>query len=130
MNRKAFPSGGAGMVGTAPGYLTFLEALRTGGGKMLQPKTAAAMTSHQIGDLQTMPMSGGKWGFGFGVGVLLEADPTSGMGAGTWQWGGIYGTSFWVDPAAKLSVVVLTNTTMAGAFGDFPDAMRRAVYAK
>jgi CubicO group peptidase (beta-lactamase class C family) len=40
----AFASGGAGMIGTAQDYLRFLEAIRTGGGGVLRPQTAAAMT--------------------------------------------------------------------------------------
>ncbi|WP_437867489.1 hypothetical protein [Sorangium sp. So ce363] len=39
-----------------------------------------------------------------------------------------YGNHFWVDPSAKLTVVVLTNTAFAGMLGEFPDAVRRAVY--
>jgi CubicO group peptidase (beta-lactamase class C family) len=33
-----------------------------------------------------------------------------------------------VDPVARLSVVALTNTAVAGMTGDFPDAVIRAVY--
>ncbi|WP_437692927.1 serine hydrolase [Sorangium sp. So ce176] len=45
----------------------------------------------------------------------------------TWQWSGAYGHHFWVDPGAKLTVVVLTNTAFAGMVGELPDAVRRAV---
>lgn len=44
------------------------------------------------------------------------------------QWMGAYGHHFWVDPSAKLTVVVLTNTAFAGMVGEFPDTVRRAVY--
>jgi hypothetical protein len=37
----------------------------------------------------------------------------------------VYGNSFWVDPAARLSVVALTNTAVAGTTGDFPDSIIR-----
>jgi hypothetical protein len=37
-------------------------------------------------------------------------------------------TNFWVDPAAGISVVALPNTAVAGMTGDFPMALRRAVY--
>ena len=40
-----------------------------------------------------------------------------------------YGTNFWVDPVAGLSVVALTNTAVAGMTGSFPMALRDAVYA-
>ncbi|AKT43602.1 serine hydrolase [Chondromyces crocatus] len=125
---RSYPSGGASMVGTADAYVTFLEALRTGGGKILRPATAAAMTSNQIGSLE-VEQEGGRWGFGYGFAVLKQAEG-GGMpsGAGTVQWGGVYGNHFWVDPAASLTVVVLTNTALAGMAGPFPASIRHAVY--
>jgi hypothetical protein len=41
----------------------------------------------------------------------------------------VYGHSWFVDPALKLSVVAFTNTTLAGLFGAFPTSVRDAVYA-
>ncbi|XYH96306.1 serine hydrolase domain-containing protein [Sorangium sp. So ce1128] len=128
LDPRSYPSGGGGMVGTADDYLKLLEALRTGGGKILRPATAAAMTSNQIGDIEVQ-QPGGKWGFGFGFAVLKAPEPGKMPSApGTWEWGGAYGNHFWVDPSAKLTVVVLTNTAFAGMTGEFPDAVRRAVY--
>ncbi|WP_437915054.1 serine hydrolase domain-containing protein [Sorangium sp. So ce302] len=128
LDPRSYPSGGAGMVGTADDYVRFLEVLRTGGGKILRPETAAAMTSNQTGQLKVQ-QAGGTWGFGFGAAVLTAPDPsTMPSAAGTWQWMGAYGNHFWVDPSAKLTVVVLTNTAFAGMVGEFPDAVRRAVY--
>ncbi|WP_437737467.1 serine hydrolase domain-containing protein [Sorangium sp. So ce1335] len=128
LDPRSYPSGGAGMVGTAADYVRFLEALRTGGGKILRPETAAAMTSNQIGKLR-VPLLGEAWGFGFGVAVLTEPEQGAAPSAvGTWQWSGAYGHHFWVDPGAKLTVVVLTNTAFAGMVGEFPDAIRRAVH--
>lgn len=127
-DKQAFPSGGAGMTGTARDYLILLEALRKGGGPVLQQETVRTLTSNAIGEL-AVPLAGP--GFGWGLGVAVLKDPGvahSPSAAGTWQWGGVYGTHFWVDPSAKLSVVVLTNTAVAGTVGDFPDAVRKAVY--
>lgn len=108
---KSFPSGGAGMAGTAADYLKFLEAIRTGGAPILKPETVQAMTTNQLpASVNLGP------GFGFGLGVGVAFDPVaakSKLGAGSWSWAGIYGTQFWVDPVARLSVVVMTNT--AGA---------------
>jgi CubicO group peptidase (beta-lactamase class C family) len=44
-------------------------------------------------------------------------------------WGGVYGTHFWVDPKEKLSMVVLTNTAIAGMIGEFPSQLQKAAYA-
>ncbi|OYD60637.1 UNVERIFIED_ORG: CubicO group peptidase (beta-lactamase class C family) [Burkholderia sp. CF145] len=124
----AFPSGGVGMVGTAEDYLRFAEALRSGGAGVIRPDTVSAMTSNAIGDLAA---DAAGPGFGWGLGVAVLRDPVaakSSLSAGAWNWSGVYGTNFWVDPAAGISVVALTNTAVAGMTGDFPMALRRAVY--
>ena len=64
--------------------------------------------------------------FGFGVGVTADpAAAKSPRGKDTFGWAGVYGTGFWVDPQARLSVVVLTNVA-----GDTPfdGDLERAVY--
>jgi CubicO group peptidase (beta-lactamase class C family) len=105
---KSYPSGGAGLVATARDYLRFLEALRTGGGGVLSPTMTRAMVDNQIGEL---PFGKGLR-YGYGVRVLVDpAAKPSRRGRGSFAWGGVYGTGFWVDPEAKLAVVVLTNTT-------------------
>jgi CubicO group peptidase (beta-lactamase class C family) len=119
---KAFPAGGVGMVGTAKDYLRFIEAIRTGGGGVIRPE----MTRNAIGALSSGP------GFGWGLGVQILNDPAAArlpLNAGAWNWAGVYGTHFWVDPAIGLSVVMLTNTAVAGMTGEFPLALRRAVYS-
>jgi CubicO group peptidase (beta-lactamase class C family) len=47
---------------------------------------------------------------------------------GTWQWGGAYGHSWFVDPKEKLTVVLLTNTAFEGVTGQLPRDIRDAVY--
>ena len=70
------------------------------------------------------------WGFGFGAAVLRDpAAAGTPQAPGTWSWGGVYGHNWYVDPARRLSVVVLTNTAVAGMTGAFPEALRAAVYA-
>lgn len=125
---SAFPSGGVGMVGTAIDYLRFAEAMRAGGGGILRPETAATMTTNAIGDL---PVTAAGPGYGWGLGVAVLKNPAaanSPANVGTWHWSGVYGTTFWVDPVAKISVIALTNTAVAGMAGDFPMALRHAVY--
>jgi CubicO group peptidase (beta-lactamase class C family) len=124
---EAYPSGGAGMVGTASDYLLFLEALRTGGGPLLRPSSVAAMMIDAVPG-QDLVSYGPGWGFGLGVALLREPSAAGvGLHKGSWSWGGVYGTNFWVDPASGLSVVCLTNTTLAGAFGEFPLGVINAV---
>jgi len=117
----SFPSGGAGLAGTARDYLRFCETLRTGGGRVLKPATVQAMTTNEL-PAGLMVDAGVGFGFGFGI-VLDPAAAKSSQGTGTYTWAGIYGTSFWVDPAAKLTVVILTNAT-AGP----PQELEHAIY--
>ena len=121
----SFPSGGAGLASTARDYLRFLEALRTGGAPILSPETARSLSENQIGDL-VVPLlgPGSRFGFGFGVTVDPAAAKTP-KGRGSFGWSGIYGTGFWIDPQARLSVVVLTNVA-----GDTPfeQAFEQAIY--
>lgn len=86
-NPASFPSGGAGMNGTAKDYLAFLEALRTGGGKILKPESVRMLTTNQIGDLRVTIEANPGWGFSLGFAILR--DPTAAKSphsAGSWQW--------------------------------------------
>lgn len=125
-NEKSFASGGTGMVGSAPDILAFLECIRRGGAPILPQKSAAAMMENQIGSL-TGFMPG--WGFGFGGAVLLDpAAAQTPQPRGSWMWGGVYGHSWFVDPVARLTVVLLTNTALEGMVGRLTFDVRKAVY--
>lgn len=126
-DRTSFPSGGAGMVGTADDYARFLEALRLGGGPVLKAPTAQQITTHQIGVLT--PTNLPAWGFGYGAIVLKDKMlAKSPQAAGTWTFNSAYGLSFFVDPERKLTVIAFTNTALEGGFGAFPIEIRDAVY--
>jgi CubicO group peptidase (beta-lactamase class C family) len=69
------------------------------------------------------------WGFGYGWAVLDDPRRAgSPQAAGTIQWGGAYGHSWFVDPKNRLTVVVFTNTAFEGMSGKFPIEIRNAVY--
>jgi len=127
---QAYPSGGAGMSGTARDYVLFLEAIRRDGRGILKRSTARSMTENQIGGLRP-GMLGDGWAFGYGAAVVL--DPVAGAfpgNKGAWRWGGVYGSCFFVDKTAGLSVVVLTNTTPEGMSGTFAEDVIKAVYGR
>lgn len=106
---KSFPSGGAGLAGTARDYLRFAEALRTGGAPILKPETVRAASTDQLGKITAEAIGpGSRFGFGFGVLVDPAAEKSS-RGQGSYGWPGAYGTIFWIDPVAQMSVVILTN---------------------
>jgi CubicO group peptidase (beta-lactamase class C family) len=123
---RSYASGGAGMSGTAPDFLRFLDALRKGGAPVLSPSLIAQLCTIKPGDFDVL-LPGWKWPLGWSV---LEDPSKTGtpQSPGTWRWGGVYGNSWFVDPARDLSVVIMTNTAVAGMTGAFPDAIRDAIY--
>ncbi|MDY0918664.1 serine hydrolase domain-containing protein [Pseudomonas viridiflava] len=126
---QGYESGGAGMLGIAEDYLKLLECLRLGGAPLLNSVSTAALLSNAIGKV-TLKGRGAGWTFGLGPVIL--ADPLAAgqrQGAGTWSWCGVYGSHYWVDPVSEISLVVLTNTAVAGAWGRFADALVEAVYS-
>ena len=124
---RAFASGGGGMLGNADDYLALLESVRTARG-LLQPTTIAAMQQDQVG--QQAQTQGPGWGFGYGWAVLVDPSAANTpQSPGTLQWGGAYGHNWFVDPARKLSVVLLTNTAFEGMSGPLVAQVRDAVYA-
>ncbi len=128
LDPQAFPSGGAGMVGSAQDFMCFLEAVRSGSGGMLKPETAAMMPRCQTGAMVTDPANPG-WSFGYGGAVVTDpAAAKTPQSAGTWYWGGAYGNSWFVDMERELSVVLLTNTAYEGMNGRITIDVRDAVY--
>lgn len=126
-NTKAFQSGGAGMVGTANDLMVFFETLRVGGGDILRPETVALATRNQIGDLPR-ENAGQRFGY-FGA---IVADPVAAetpSSPGTFNWGGVYGHSWLVDPAQKLVMLSMSNTALEGCTGPYPRMVRNAIYA-
>ncbi|TCQ02189.1 CubicO group peptidase (beta-lactamase class C family) [Rhizobium sp. PP-F2F-G36] len=127
---EAFPSGGAGLVGTAYDVLRLIEVLRQGGGDIMTADLATEMARDQIAGIDIEGSPG--WGYGLGFSVLRDSQ-AAGVAepAGTWRWGGAYGHSWFTDPNSGLTVVALTNTAfegMSGA-GRFSADLSRAIYA-
>lgn len=126
-NAASYPSGGAGMAGTAGDVLRFLEAIRTGSTPILDPRTVEVMATDHVG-IQAETQGPG-WGFGYGWAVLVDPARTGTPQApGTLQWGGAYGHNWFIDRANGLSVVALTNTALEGMSGAFPAEIRNAIY--
>ena len=124
--KKAYPSGGAGMVGTPADLLKFFEDLRTGS-TLLNKNSHEALTTNQVGSLN---VDGPGWGWSLGFKVLTDADEAkSPMGKGSYEWGGVWGHTWWVDPVNKLTVLILTNTAVEGMSGKLPSDIKKAVYA-
>lgn len=129
-NRNAFQGGGGCMNGKALDIVRFLDAIRAGGAPILSKETTQQMMSNQVGPLRILFDPTGNTAFGFGGSILLDPVASgSALSPGSWQWGGVWGHSWFVDPARKLTIVNLTNTTLEGMAGQLPGDVQRAAVA-
>jgi CubicO group peptidase (beta-lactamase class C family) len=106
-------SGGAGLTSTAADYSRFMHMLLHGGkarrGQLLRPETVKQMTENQIGKL-TIGIGGLGDAFGYGFGVFTpKMEGKTPVSPGTYSWGGIFYTYFWVDPQKELVGVMMTQ---------------------
>jgi CubicO group peptidase (beta-lactamase class C family) len=108
-----FESGGGGLVSTAADYARFLQMLLDNGMfegvRFLSRKTIELMTADHLGAITGAPdllLPG--YGFGLGFAVRLHAGIAHTPGSiGQYFWGGLAGTTFWVDPAEQLFALML-----------------------
>ncbi|HUH83735.1 MAG TPA: serine hydrolase domain-containing protein, partial [Stellaceae bacterium] len=111
--KPSFESGGGGMVSTAMDYARFLQMLLNNGtldGKrLLSRKTVEYMTADHLGPVAGAPdLLIPGYGFGLGFAVRREAGIAQVPGSvGQYYWGGLAGTTFWVDPKEQLFALML-----------------------
>ena len=126
----AYNSGGAGMSGTVGDYARFLQMLLNEGElegvRVLRADTVRQMTQNATGNMPTL--RGPGWGYTLGFGILIDpAAAKSRLPAGSYGWGGIYGTQFWVDPTNRVVGLVMTQTAIIGS-GAISNPIREAFY--
>jgi CubicO group peptidase (beta-lactamase class C family) len=114
----------AGLYSTTQDYLRFAQMLAAGGilddATILTPSSVVLMTTNLLPEGVPMrflqPLAG--VGYGMGVGIVLDpahADFNGGsIGAGSYYWGGVHGTWFWVDPTNDVIVVGMIQQESAG----------------
>ena len=102
---QAFADGGAGLVSTVDDLLAFARMLIGGGAPVLSADAVGAMTTDQLTDAQKAHgglgpdfFTGRSWGFCQAV-----------LDSGAFGWDGGLGSSWLVDPAQDLIVIVLTQ---------------------
>lgn len=122
-------SGGAGLSSTIDDYAVFLQMLLNGGTynghRLLKPATVALMTQNQIGDVN---QGQNKFGLGFSI-VTPGAAAQTGQSVGSYEWGGAFGTDYWVDPTEHLVVLLYTQKFPHSNTPDLVPRFRKAVYA-
>jgi CubicO group peptidase (beta-lactamase class C family) len=112
-----FECGGGCAVSTAADYVRFAQMLLNrgslDGARLLGRKTVEYMTADHLGPTVTGAgdyLPGPGYGFGLGFAVRRETGQASVTGsAGEYNWGGAYGTAFWIDPKEQLVVVSMTQ---------------------
>ncbi len=108
--QPAFSSGGAGLYSTAPDYLTFARMMLNDGEwngvRILSEDSARLMHTNLLPGHAPTTGPGNGTGFGVDFGIIMDPAATNDpRGAGTYYWGGAFGTFFWIDPANDLATV-------------------------
>lgn len=113
----ALESGGGGLASTAMDYARFLQFMlnrgELDGVRLLGSRTVDFMTADHLGEI---PINSGASrlllppGHGFGLGFAVRKNP--GVAAvpgsvGMYFWGGLAGTTFFVDPAQDLFAILM-----------------------
>jgi CubicO group peptidase (beta-lactamase class C family) len=124
--------GGAGLYGTVPDYIKFLQMFlndgRAQGGQVLLPETVELFTANHIGpmewpgmktaipamsaDVELLPGTAKRWSLGA---LRNEADVPGRRRAGSQFWAGLSNSYFWFDRTSKLAGVT------ASAYFPFAD---------
>lgn len=102
-------SGGSGLMGSANDYQRFLQTVLNGGTfggvTLFGEETARYLKENQIDGLRL-----GDDGFSYAFMVTLpDGDHKNLREAGRLQWGGLFQTHFWIDPARNSTVVLMTQ---------------------
>ena len=140
--RRTFWSGGGGLLSTATDYYRFCQMLLNGGcldgRRVIGSRTLQFMTSNHLpGGVDMSQFATGSFsetayeGVGFGLGFANKLDPVrNGFPAsvGSFFWGGLASTLFWVDPREDLAVVFLTQLIPSSSF-NFRGQLENIIYA-
>ncbi len=111
-------SGGGGLVSTAYDYALFLQMLLNGGklnGKrLLSESTIRMMRTNQIGELRSgslfLPSGGDEFGLGFEI-ISKQGSIQIPMPAGSYGWGGTFGSLYWIDPVNKIAAQLVLQVS-------------------
>jgi CubicO group peptidase (beta-lactamase class C family) len=129
----ALDMGGGGLVSTAADYARFCQMLLNGGTldgqRLLSRKTVALMTSDHLGGIPSVSdLLPPGHGFGLGFAVRLQAglSPVAGT-EGMYYWGGMAGTTFFIDPKEEMYAVLMVQAP--GQRDEVRALFRNLVYA-
>lgn len=128
---RDFNGGGSGLISNAKEYYRFLQMLLNGGEldgeRILSRKTIELMTLNHLPDNNTMADMGSSGSFsevryngmGYGLSMAVTTDPAasqSPLSKGSYNWGGMASTYFWIDPKEDLLAIFMTQFIPSDAF--------------
>ncbi len=129
----AMESGGGGLLSTAMDYARFLQFMRNRGelqgARLLGSHTVDFMTADHLDGLPStgdLLPPGHGFGLGFAVRTAAGVSPVPGS-VGLYYWGGIAGTTFFVDPAQDLYALLMIQAPNQRDF--YRPLFRSLVYA-
>ena len=137
-SEAAMASGGGGLASTAMDYARFLQFMlnrgELDGVRLLGPHTVDFMTADHLGDIPVNPLGASPallppgHGFGLGFAVRTAAGLAAVPGSvGLYYWGGIAGTTFFVDPALNMFALMMVQAPNQREY--FRPLFRNLVYA-
>lgn len=130
-------SGGGGLVSSLPDMVALMRGLipddNAGGTALLKADTIQQMMSNQLAPGLSIgfPGIGPVPGKVYGLAGALTVQPSSldpAASAGTFEWGGIAGTHWWISPQHNLAGLVMTQRQMA-FWHPFSFEFKRRVFA-
>ncbi|KCZ47598.1 MULTISPECIES: serine hydrolase [unclassified Hyphomonas] len=141
--RPKLLNGGGGLVSTVRDYHRFcLMLLRGGtldGARIISPKTWEFMRQNHLPGGQTIRDMGrslfsevitGGTGFGLGGSVVTDVVDTQQPGSeGTFSWGGLASTFFWVDPEEEIIGIQMTQLMPSSTYPMRPQFQQLAYAA-
>jgi len=126
------PSGGGGLFSTAMDYARFTEMMLHGGQlngvRILAPRTVEMMRTNYVNPEALKTMGAGTgWGLGFQV-VTDAAAAGLPESDGSYNWYGIAGTWFWIDPKEDFAFIGMLQNQNLGTARQIHMLSRNLVY--
>ncbi|MEO0754753.1 MAG: serine hydrolase domain-containing protein [Pseudomonadota bacterium] len=121
---------GGGLVSTPRDFLAFCQCLLNGGrlgsSRLISPKTWEFMGLNHLPGGATLRDMGDRTfsesrmegaGFGLGGSVIVDVAASGQAGSlGTFSWGGLANTFFWIDPVEDLIAIQMTQMMPSGCY--------------
>ena len=129
LQKTDYFSGGGGLSSTIKDYAIFLQMLlndgQYNGVRLLGRNSVRMMTMNQIGDL-FVNATENKFGFGFSI-ITENGSRLGPSQAGTYAWGGVFSTTYFVDPKEDM-IVLLYRQIWGPHVADTDRAFKPLVY--